>query len=505
MSVVRSAVVLSLVMLGCDPEPMRPPAVDSGSPTSDGGVVSADGGCDARALFARSCLAGCHDATARLGMLDLESEPLERRLYNTRSSGRRDYLLVDPDLPDESAMVLKLTSTPPFGVQMPVGRMPFTQEERACVQRWVDGVVAAGASDAGFTVPDAGVDAGSPMDGGASVDAGSMDAGVFDGGRSFGPFVDDAGCAPASDAGRWCLHQVVAEPLYAVRGRSMNDVWAVGSRGAAYHSDGTTWTKSDAGVGVTLFDVFPVAANDVWAVGERGLVLHWDGQGWAQQPWVQGTVDAGLLASGQPTWDLGGVFVDGSQVWVAGGGNTLARRTGTGFQVVHSTHPNAPGADLIRVYARGPTEWWAVGDMSIRTWDGVAPTWSTGSGAILRMFGIAGSMMGTTRLLVAVGADGSMLAFSYTDTGMYPWQPPNWSADRLELKRDLRSVWLTAQGGLGWTVGLDGQIVSVDVANRRYQRQLSPVNDHLLGVWGTGLDDVWAVGGRSTGVILRRR
>lgn len=504
MSVVRAVVLLSVVVLGCDPlPPPPPPPADAGTTTDAGVVVTADGGCDVRALFARGCLTGCHDATANLGGLDLESEPLERRLYNTRSNGRRDYLLIDPDLPDESAVVLKLTSAPPFGAQMPIGRALFSQEERACVQRWVDGVVAMGASDSGFVVPDAGVDGGTRTDAGI-VDAGT-DAGVFDAGRSWGPFADDAGCAPQSDAGRWCIHQVVPEPLYAVRGRSMTDLWAVGSRGAAYRSDGTVWTRSDAGVGVTLFDVFPVAANDVWAVGERGLVLHFNGQGWAAQPWVQSTVDAGLLPSGQPTWDLGGVWAESGDVWVAGGGGTLARRTGSGFQVVHSTHPNRPGADLIRIYGRNPGEWWAVGDLSIRTWDGSSPDWGTGNGSIMRMFGIAGSMAGATRILVTVGDDGRMLQYDYLAGGEYPWQPPNWSPDRLELKRDLRAVWLTAQGGLGWTVGLDGQIVSVDVPNRRYQRLPTPATDHLLGVWGTGLDDVWAVGGRSTGIILRRR
>lgn len=501
---VRLGWLVLVALAACELEGPRPTSdagqLEDAGPGADGGT-----GCDARALLARSCLAGCHDATARQGALDLESEPLERRLYNTRSTGRHDYLLVDPDLPDESAMVLKLTSTPPFGVQMPLGRPAFSLEERACMQAWVDGIVAAGASDAGFPVADAGTDAGRPSDAGTSSDAAVADAGLFDAGRAWAPFSDDAGCAPASDAGRWCVELVVPEPLYSVRGRSANDVWAVGSRGATYHSNGTSWTKSDAGVGVTLFDVFPVAAADVWAVGERGLVLHFDGTGWAQAGWTASAVDAGLLASGQPTWDLGGVWAQGSELWVAGGGGTLARRTPTGFQVVHSTHPNTPGADLIRLYARDATEWWAVGDMSIRTWDGAAATWGTGSGAILRMFGLAGSLMGSTRLLVAVGADGRMLQLNYTDTGMYPWQPPGFSPERLELKRDLRAIWLTAQGGLGWTVGLDGELVAVDVANRRYQRLLSPTMDHLLGVWGASSDEVWAVGGRSTGVVLRRR
>jgi len=97
-----------------------------------------------------------------------------------------------------------------------------------------------------------------------------------------------------------------------------------------------------------------------------------------------------------------------------------------------------------------------------------------------------------------------MLRSAYADTGMYPWQPPSWSADALEFRRDLRAAWLGATGA-GWTVGLDGEIVSVDIPARRYRRVVTPTGDHLLGVWGTSADDVWAVGGRSTGLLLRKR
>lgn len=496
----RGLLLVALTLFGCDFGPF-PPA-DAGGTGGGGGTT---GPCDVPALFARSCVTGCHDAVTRQGNLDLATLPLEARLFGAHASARPDYLLIDPELPDESALVVKLSSTPPFGAQMPLGP-PLSAADRACVLAWVNDVVDAGLSDAGFQGVDAGADAGS--DGGSTFDGGTgVDAGVVDAGQFWGPLVDDAGCAPALDAGQWCVFQIVPEPLYAVRGTASDDVWAVGSRGAAYHFDGTSWSRSDSGVGVTLFDVFPIAANDVWAVGERGLVLHYDATGWQPQGWVPSTVmDAGLQANGQPTWDLGGVWVEGNEVWVAGAGSTLARRVGGSMQVTQTTHPNRPGADFIRVFSRGPNEWWAAGDMTFAEWDGAAASWAEGRGAILRVFGIAGSVHPTMgRILVAVGADGQMLQYSYTDTGSYPWQPPNWSADRLELRRDLRSVWLAVDGGVGWTVGLDGQVVHLDVPQRRYQRAKTPTSDHLLGVWGLSVRESWAVGGRSTGVLLRSR
>ena len=492
-------VLLVTALSGCFDLPPR-------GPPDGGGSLFGDAGCDAPALFARSCVTGCHDAVVKQGNLDLATLPLEPRLFGKHASARPDYLLIDPELPDESALVVKLSSMPPFGAQMPLGQA-LSAGDRACVQAWVDAVVDAGLSDAGFTGADAGSDAGAG-DGGAPPDGGALpDAGAFDAGRFWGPLADDAGCAPAVDAGQWCIFQVVPEPLYAVRGLASDDIWAVGSRGAAYHYDGTSWSRSDSGVGVTLFDVFPVAADDVWAVGERGLVLHFDSSGWQAQSWSPSSVmDAGLLASGQPTWDLGGVWVEGGDVWVAGGGSTLAHRVGGAMQVVQTSHPNMPQADFIRLYARNANEWWAGGDITFFEWDGVAPGWSQGRGAIMRAFGMAGSVHPTMgRILVAVGGDAQMLQYSYTDTGTYPWQPPSWNAETLELRRDLRSVWLTADGGLGWTVGLDGELVSLDVPARRYVRSMTPTSDHLLGVWGVSGRDAWAVGGRSTGVLLHSR
>lgn len=489
----------ALVLSGCFDLPPR-------GPPDGGGTNFSDGGCDAPALFVRSCVTGCHDATIKQAGLDLVTLPLEPRLFGKHAAARPDYLLIDPELPDESALIVKLSSMPPFGAQMPLGGS-LSSADKACVQSWVDSVVDAGLSDAGFVMPDAGVPDSGTSDAGSSDGGGGLpDAGAFDAGRFWGPLADDAGCAPPVDGGQWCVFQVVPEPLYSVRGLASGDIWAVGSRGAAYHYDGVSWSRSDSGVSVTLFDVFPVAANDVWAVGERGLVLHLDSSGWQPLSWSPSLMDAGLQLNGQPTWDLGGVWVDGTEVWVAGGGSTLAHRVGGSMQVVQTTHPNQPGADFIRLFSRGPNEWWAAGDMTFFEWDGAAPSWTQGRGAILRVFGMAGSTHPTMgRILVAVGADGQMLQYAYTDTGAYPWQPPSWNAETYELRRDLRSVWLNADGGLGWTVGLDGQLVHLNVPQRRYQRSMTPTSDHLLGVWGVTVNDAWAVGGRSTGVLLHSR
>lgn len=487
----RGAAVLLLAVAACDETP---------GPGSDGGVV-VPGDCDVPALFAASCTAGCHDATAVQGGLDLASPNLEARVYGQHSTGRADYLLVDPEIPEESALFLKLSMQPPFGASMPQGRPAFTLAQRACVLAWVQQVADGGVPDAGGVQPDAGLDdAGVMADGGVTM----RDAGTFDAGRFWGPIADGSGCVP--DGGAWCVAQRVNEPLYAVRGLSDSDIWAVGARGAAYHYDGTTWSRSDAGVGVTLFDVHPVSPNEVWAVGEQGVVLRFQPGGWSPVGWSPpaSPLDAGLLPSGQPQRDLGGVWATSTEVWISGAGNTLARHAGSTLRVVQSDAINSVSPDLIKVWGRNDTEVWAAGDFAFREYDGAQ--WADGRGSILRVFGIWGSVnpMNGSRVLVAVGNDGSILAYNYTDPGSYPWQPPNFNADTYELKRDLRSVWLDG-AARGWAVGLDGQLMELDLVNRRYVRHLTPVFDHLLGVWGTAVNRSWAVGGRVDGVILRSR
>ena len=480
--------VLLMAVAACDPFSQEERPLDAGA-------------CAAPAIFARSCFGGCHEAATKQSGLDLESPGLESRAYNHPAAGRRDYLMIDPELPEESALIVKVRSAPPFGLQMPLGRAPLTAAEVGCLQTWVNTVVAGGLPDASTGLKDAG------------SDAGLSDAGVvagFDAGRFWGPSVDAAECVP--DGGRWCIVKHVPEPLYAVRGLSATNVWAVGSRGAAYHFDGTTWSRSDAGTGATLFDVFPLSVNDVWAVGERGLVLRNQGSGWREVGWVPNAAypDAGLSTSGQPRWDLGGVSATASAVWVVGGGGTIAHFAAGTMQVVQTTNPNAPGTDFFKVMNRDDGEWWAGGGATMM-YDGGSAGWLPSRGSVFVLFSIAAAANPTTHEPILVGAgtgfgsnEGGILQYSYTDPSTYPWQPPGFVPSKYDLNRDLRGIWLDP-GAHGWTVGLDGELVELDIVPRRYARHVSPTHDHLLGVWGTSVSSTWAVGGRSEGVILRSR
>ncbi len=132
----------ALLLAGCA-GPLEDPArfdyLDAG-PGSDAGVTGGDGGCDpVTSIFIPSCnTSSCHSARAQQGNLDLESRGLPHRLVNVAASGGPGLLINSGD-PDLSVLYTKVSGTPPFKFQMPLGRPPLGPDELACLQQWVHG------------------------------------------------------------------------------------------------------------------------------------------------------------------------------------------------------------------------------------------------------------------------------------------------------------------------------------------------------------------------------
>lgn len=108
-------------------------SLDGGGP-SDGG----DAGCDPVAtILAPTCAtAVCHGAGAQQGNLDLQSPGMPGRLVGTPSFGGPG-LLIDPAHPDSSAMLTKVSASPPFGSSMPLLGQPLTAAEVSCLRDWI--------------------------------------------------------------------------------------------------------------------------------------------------------------------------------------------------------------------------------------------------------------------------------------------------------------------------------------------------------------------------------
>jgi hypothetical protein len=155
------AVLCVTFMSGC------PGELDDPSRFADGGAA---GACtDApREVFAKSCVSGCHSASAAAtsGDLDLESAGIVARLKDKKAKGGAG-LLVDSSDVDQSVMLTKLKSPPPFGGKMPFGGTPLTDGQIRCVRDWLV----------------AELKATGPSDGGANADAGARDAAADGGAR----------------------------------------------------------------------------------------------------------------------------------------------------------------------------------------------------------------------------------------------------------------------------------------------------------------------------------
>ena len=168
----------------------------SGHPSGEDAAVAVDGGScpDIPVLFAQTCSApACHSATTKTLGLDLQSPNLAARLVGTCAAEGSGTLL-DPSNPPASVIYTKLTSTPPFGNEMPLALPPLDEATVACVLSWVsaqsgaedtcDAGAGAGAGegdDAGRD--DAGDEDAAPKDGGKKTEDAGVDSGKKDGGK----------------------------------------------------------------------------------------------------------------------------------------------------------------------------------------------------------------------------------------------------------------------------------------------------------------------------------
>lgn len=113
-------------------------STDAGSSsTADSGSGKGTVSCDFKALMQSKCgSSGCHGAPATSTGLDLTSADLATRLQGRKASDScSDYLLIDPDNPEKSALYLMVTPNS-CGVRMPIGGS-MSAADQACVLSWL--------------------------------------------------------------------------------------------------------------------------------------------------------------------------------------------------------------------------------------------------------------------------------------------------------------------------------------------------------------------------------
>ena len=234
-----------------------------------------------------------------------------------------------------------------------------------------------------------------------------------------------------------------------------------------------------------------------------------------------GTFDATTWSSStQGSEDLHGVWGAGpSDIWTVGNAGTVLHYDGQAW----TTQASSTSADLRGVWGSGPADVWAVGlvgstcssgqqchDITGQgnyecvdpsTSNGVpanAPTctqaqgWACPSGE--SCFGPKGATSGFCFAACTISASATVLH----------WDGSAWSSVSGGTPSDLHAVWGSGPNDV-WAVGgtydanfndLTGTIVHWDGST--WQSVDSGTNNVLNGVWGTGPNDVWAVGDSAT-------
>ena len=140
------------------------------------------------------------------------------------------------------------------------------------------------------------------------------------------------------DGSQWYLHSAgTQETLNAVWGTAPDDVFAVGNNGAICHYDGNSWSvmsvptlqydcnncdmqikwqNARSSDQCALFAVWGRSSQDVYAVGNAGVILHYDGTQWSQM-------------TSNTNYSLYGIWGTGQVIYAVGRNGTLLRYLNT--------------------------------------------------------------------------------------------------------------------------------------------------------------------------------
>jgi hypothetical protein len=117
---------------------------DAGSGMHRDSAVPVLTGCAAQvptAIFGASCEArACHNSVDHIYGLDLQSPGLVSRLINTPSYELPVLMMIDPNVPDNSFLLVKVKPNPPAGVQMPQMGNKLSASQTQCLQQWIEAV-----------------------------------------------------------------------------------------------------------------------------------------------------------------------------------------------------------------------------------------------------------------------------------------------------------------------------------------------------------------------------
>ena len=258
---------------------------------------------------------------------------------------------------------------------------------------------------------------------------------------------------------------------HGIWGAAPNDVWAAAQ--PLFHWDGSNWSSIEMENGNGLNALWGSAADDIWGVGnsvDDNKIFHYDGNMWKRVS--DSITDRELYAIWANSDD---------DVWVGGSAGTILHRDEFGWSKVES----GKIAIVEAMWGSGPNDVFAVGRASPNGvnalhWNGI--DWTevdTGTDTLLS------DIWGLSSNAIWVVGDGTVLH----------WDGVTWSdMDPRTPSVSLQGVWASASDDL-WVVGEYATILRWDGTTWSTFDMNLGSGTWIFGVWGSGPNDVLAVGG----------
>jgi hypothetical protein len=261
-------------------------------------------------------------------------------------------------------------------------------------------------------------------------------------------------------------------------GTSDNDVWTVGDA-VFLHFDGTAWTQFESTVPGGIESIAGSSSSDVWAVGAQMAMVHWDGTRWSR-PESEG------ISQWYSPVALSGTGVN--DVW-AGGSQYLQHWNGSAWghlpilAIQHSMQ-------VRKIWADGAGSVWVVpGSGAPIRWDG--KQWSTFNmqTSSVAIWGRAHNDAWTVGSAIVPASSGN------PSSAISHWNGTSWQAAVLPASMSaisLSDVWGSGPNDV-YAVGATsnkGQIIHWDGAS--WTAVFDATRGQLFkSIWGSGPQDVW--------------
>jgi hypothetical protein len=265
---------------------------------------------------------------------------------------------------------------------------------------------------------------------------------------------------------RWTRSQLsqagTFEEINGVWGSSSTDVWAGGTGGTTslHHWDGSSWTASAGAETVDVLALWGTASNNVYAVGGT-KIQQYNGTSWAD-------VSSGATASLFAVWGS-----SATDIYAGGLNGTLVHSTGGAFTPVAST---GLGTELvIAIWGTSPTDVYVGGD-TFRHWDG--GSWSVVTAASI------------TDVRKIWGSSATDIWVGGTNGALRHLTGGSWVSSTLGTA-PITGIWGTAANDV-YLTNRSGEIYHYNGTS--WVKYSGLTNTAILDLWGSGRQDLWAVG-----------